>query len=229
MKLVIISDTHGLHGQIRLPPGDVLIHCGDFLHGELAGQGVELTNFNAWLKKQKFRHKIVVAGNHDKVLGIPAHAETWRPKLTNCIYLQDSGTEISGIKFWGSPYSPDFFPDHWVFNQPRGSESTRARWRAIPDDTHVLITHGPPHGILDTCRDMNPPYGPVHVGCEDLRARVDQLKNLHVHAFGHIHESHGMYAAAYGVTFAMLHPSPAATSCGNADTSRSSCPTTRWR
>ena len=36
MRLVCISDTHGLHDQVTLPPGDVLVHAGDFTsEGEL--------------------------------------------------------------------------------------------------------------------------------------------------------------------------------------------------
>ena len=200
MRIVIISDTHGQHGKLRLPPGDILVHSGDFLSGRLHEQGPRLLEFNAWLDLQPFKHKIVVAGNHDHLLGLSDHAEEWRPKLTNCIYLEDEGVEIEGVKFYGSPWTPDFFPEHWVFNQPRGAEKTVQRWAKIPDDTEVLITHGPPDKILDLCADIYAPYTPVHVGCSDLRRRIRHLKSLKVHAFGHIHEGAGTIEED-GITF----------------------------
>lgn len=29
MKLVCLSDTHGLHAPVQVPDGDILIHAGD--------------------------------------------------------------------------------------------------------------------------------------------------------------------------------------------------------
>jgi Icc-related predicted phosphoesterase len=199
-RITFISDTHGQHGKLRLPAGDILVHSGDFLSGRLPDQGLRLLEFNEWLDLQPFTHKIVVAGNHDHLLGLSDHASEWRPRLTNCIYLEDEGVEVEGIKFYGSPWTPDFFPEHWVFNQTRGSEKTIARWAKIPDDTEVLITHGPPYKVLDQCADIYAPHIPAHVGCSDLRRRVRHLKNLKVHAFGHIHEGAGTIEED-GITF----------------------------
>jgi len=100
-------------------------------------------------------------------------------------YLEDSGIEIDGVSFWGSPWQPEF--NHWAFNLYRG-EQLAQKWALIPDDTDVLITHGPPLGILDFV-----PSG-EHVGCEDLKNRVDQMPSLKAHIFGHIHYSYGMVA-----------------------------------
>lgn len=200
MRLVIVSDTHQQHRKMRLPDGDVLIHCGDFLGGPLYNQGLQLLDFNSWLDELPFEHKILIAGNHDHLLGLPDHAEEWRQQLTDCIYLQDEGVEINGVSFWGSPWTPDFFPEHWVFNQTRGSEATRKRWAMIPSATNVLITHGPPHGILDVCRDIHNPSKLTSVGCAALRSRVRELKQLKLHAFGHIHEGRGAHEEG-GVRF----------------------------
>ena len=94
-------------------------------------------------------------------------------------YLDDSGCEIEGIRFWGSPITPEFC--NWAFmREPR---DIGRHWDAIPDDTDVLITHGPPHGILDQCPDS--------VGCEQLLEAVKRV-GPKVHAFGHIHEGHGI-------------------------------------
>jgi Icc-related predicted phosphoesterase len=56
----------------------------------------------------------------------------------------------------------------------------------IPADTELLITHGPPYGILDeTVRDR------TAVGCRDLLHKVSALQQLKAHVFGHIHEGYG--------------------------------------
>ena len=52
----------------------------------------------------------------------------------------------------------------------------------VPEDTDILITHGPPKFILDKC--------PESVGCEALLRRVKKIQPK-IHCFGHIHEGHG--------------------------------------
>ena len=193
LTLVIVSDTHGQHRQLNLPKGDVLIHCGDILSGPLLNQSHILVDFNNWLGTQKFKHKLVIAGNHDHLLGRVEYADVYRGVLSNCTYLQDESVVINGVKFYGSPWTPDFFPEHWVFNQPRGSEVTQARWAQIPDDTNVLITHGPPQGVMDVCRDIHDSSRMVRVGCSALRHRISHLNQLKLHAFGHIHEGRGTH------------------------------------
>jgi Icc-related predicted phosphoesterase len=66
----------------------------------------------------------------------------------------------------------------------------------IPDDTHVLVTHGPPFGILDLSLDQ-----PERMGDPELLERVKHLRNLRLHAFGHVHGAHGVIEQI-GVTFA---------------------------
>jgi len=97
-------------------------------------------------------------------------------------YLENSGVEIDGVKFWGSPWQPEFF--NWAFNLPRGRRLAEI-WALIPDDTEVLITHTPPYGILDRVDSGE------HVGCEDLRRALQRVKPK-VHVFGHIHEDRGV-------------------------------------
>ena len=60
MRIVLISDTHGLHDRVpQLPQGDILVHAGDFMN---AGYDVrEVVSFNRWLGEQPFAHRIVVA------------------------------------------------------------------------------------------------------------------------------------------------------------------------
>jgi Icc-related predicted phosphoesterase len=181
MRLVILSDTHSLHGFISaVPDGDVLIHAGDM---SLRGTLEEVAGFLDWFGSLPHSHKLLVAGNHDWLFERRRTvAEGLIPSGTT--YLRDSGVSIAGINFWGSPWQPWFYD--WAFNLQRGAEIA-AKWALIPNDVHVLITHGPPHGILDEV--VRPPG--KHQGCEALRARLDSLPDLRLHAFGHIHESYG--------------------------------------
>lgn len=179
MRLVCISDTHSMHRQIAVPDGDILIHAGDCLG---VGTLEELEDLDNWFSEQPHRHKILIAGNHDWCLqDEPADAEVL---IKNAIYLRDSGTEIEGLKFWGSPWTPVFFD--WAFNLSRGP-AIAERWGQIPSDTDVLITHGPPAGILDLVITET---HSLSVGCDDLTRELERLR-LKMHVFGHIHESHG--------------------------------------
>lgn len=180
MKFVVISDTHGQHRSLKLPKGDVIIHAGDI---SKSGHPVEIEDFLDWFSKLKFKYKIFIAGNHDFFLehAHPRVIEQMIPK--GVIYLNDSGAEINGIKFWGSPITPWFH--NWAFNRERGEE-IKQHWDLIPDDTDVLITHGPPFGILDETVYSK------RTGCEELLLKVYQVKPK-FHFFGHIHEDYGNY------------------------------------
>jgi Icc-related predicted phosphoesterase len=177
MKLIAIADTHGLHRSLEIPDGDVLIHAGDLTrHGSLD----DVLEFNEFLGTLPYPHKIVIAGNHD--LCFENHRKACEELLTNCTYLQDQEVIIDGVKFYGSPWQPWFYD--WAFNLERGPE-IRAKWDLIPEDTDVLITHGPPHGIGDlTTRGDK-------TGCQDLLEVIKEIKPK-LHIFGHIHEGYGV-------------------------------------
>jgi predicted phosphodiesterase len=182
-----------------LPQGDVLIHAGDCTN---VGKPHEVTDFIHWFQNLKgFDTKIFIAGNHDFAFEnhrYPHHKGDydWYYNLINeenlsqsdVVYLEDNEFIIESpefsrpIKFWGSPWQPEFY--NWAFNLPRGGDELKKYWDMIPNDTDVLITHGPPNGI----RDFTPQN--LQVGCELLRFRVEQLKPL-IHVFGHIHHAHG--------------------------------------
>lgn len=187
MRLVCISDTHTFHNQVQLPEGDVLIHAGDLTSGGSVGAIQAALD---WLGEQPIKEVIVIGGNHDFAL------ETRRRELHTgrLHYLNNESVEIGGVKFWGSPITPWFM--NWAFMVSRGPEIGRV-WDEIPLNTDVLITHGPPHGILDQAI-----YGATdHLGCEMLAAKFEgEIIEPKVHVFGHIHGGYGQLER-YGTTF----------------------------
>jgi len=178
MKAVLISDTHGQHESLALPSGDLLLHAGD-----VSGRGGndQIIEFLKWFEAQEHKYKVFIAGNHDFFFekAIDFEIEQLIPGKVH--YLNDSGVTIEGYKIWGSPVQPRFFD--WAFNRDRGADIKR-HWDMIPVDTDILITHGPPYGILDET-DTG-----LHVGCEDLLAAIDKTR-VKLHVFGHIHEAYG--------------------------------------
>lgn len=179
MQITLISDTHFCHNQLELPGGDMLIHAGD-----VCGYGTEdeAVAFLEWFAEQPYKHKIFIAGNHDWFFEI--YDKTYIDNIipSNIHYLNDTGIEIEGFKIWGSPVQIEFC--EWAFNRKKGADINK-HWKLIPKNTDILITHGPPFGILDR---TNSNY---NAGCEMLLKKVNLIKPK-LHVFGHIHEGYGM-------------------------------------
>ncbi len=174
MDITFISDTHGLHGWLRLNAGTVLVHAGDITEYGTEDEGIE---FLDWFSKQPFTYKIFIGGNHDLFLEELTLRKLKKLIPSGIIYLENNGTELEGIKFWGSPVTPYFLG--MAFNEREGREIKKV-WSKIPLDTDVFITHGPPKGILDG-----------GMGCEELRLRIDSVRPK-VHCFGHVHGQNGI-------------------------------------
>jgi predicted phosphohydrolase len=179
VRIVAMADTHLFHRELSVPDGDVLIHAGDLCRG---GHLRELAIALDWIGELPHRHKIVVAGNHDWafVREQKAALRLLPPRVT---YLEDDAATIDTVRFWGSPWQPEFCD--WAFNLPRG-KALRDVWARIPEDTDVLVTHGPPEGIGDRTSVSR------REGCADLLARVRGVRPA-VHLFGHIHEDGGAW------------------------------------
>jgi 3',5'-cyclic AMP phosphodiesterase CpdA len=190
-----------------IPKGDVLIHSGDISN---KGGEKDVTNFVHWFQNiDDFQYKIFIAGNHDfcfEKVDEPHHRGDygWLNDLmdfdnlveSNVFYLQDEFIVINSpefsrpIKIYGSPWQPNFYD--WAFNLPRMGDELKTKWDMIPDDTDVLITHGPPNEIRDFVSNWR--QGDMNVGCELLRHQLDDRLNPVLHVFGHIH---GAYGAVY--------------------------------
>ena len=175
MRIVLISDTHGLHRDIKVPDGDLLIHAGDFT--TYSKPDWMYRHFDIWLGELPHQHKVIIPGNHDYLLEDPKE----RKVITNATLLIDSGVEIEGLKIWGSPVTPLY---GGAFGMSNHADRKRL-WAQIPDNLDVLITHGPPFAILDHGGNAQ-----RREGCPQLLEAVFRaFPRLHV--FGHIHHGYG--------------------------------------
>ena len=178
MKIIAISDTHCQHRQVKLPEGDMIIHAGDISN---EGKEGEVMNFLIWFSKLDYKYKIFIAGNHDFFFDGETDKDLSRIIPEGIIYLNDSGITIEGIRIWGSPITPWLYDT--AFNRNPGKNIAK-HWKKIPPDTNILITHGPPYGILDKNRAQ------FSAGCKSLKRAVRKIAPV-LHIFGHIHESYG--------------------------------------
>ena len=118
MRLVFISDTHNKHDLMKhpIPDGDVLIHTGDFTNcskisepSKISKELKQLEKFNQWFGSQMHQHKILIAGNHDRIMEDYLYKKEARECLDKCIYLENEAVVIDNVKFYGSPITPWFY------------------------------------------------------------------------------------------------------------------------
>ncbi len=181
MEIMFFADTHGEHDYLKTFSNlylegindYVLIHGGDITEN---GTEAETLDFLKWFAKLPCRHKIFIGGNHDLFLEscMPKQLKQLIPK--GVTYLNNTSIVIDGYTIWGSPVTPYFLG--MAFNKSKGLEIKKA-WNKIPANTDILVTHGPPKGILDG-----------GIGCEDLLDQVTKVKPS-LHLFGHAHEQTG--------------------------------------
>lgn len=162
--------------------GDVLLHAGDF---SKMGTEKEFIDFNAWLGTLPHKFRVVIPGNHDFLA--QTHLNLARELLSNAThFLVHEACEIDGLKIFGSPWTPYF--GGWAFNYK--ADEAVDLWRDLPDDTDILMTHGPAYSVLDRT-DRG-----VLAGCPELLRIVGKIRPRY-HVCGHIHEAHGFNEAAH--------------------------------
>lgn len=182
MKILHISDTHGYHGLLNIPNDiDMIIHSGDISNSRnpvLSNN--ECLDAIEWLGSLNLP-VILVAGNHDIALerGMITKQQMAEKGIT---YLCNEGITINGVSFWGSPFTPSF-GEGWAFNRKR--DKLHDLWATIPEGTDIVITHGPPKGILDHSYNQ---IGNVYerCGCAALLKRMLKIEPKYC-LFGHIH------------------------------------------
>lgn len=174
----------------ELPEGDVFCHSGDFTHN---GTLREVMHFLRWLEKQPHKYKVICPGNHDLVCVDNDSFMKITCESMGINYLCDDEVIIDGIKFYGSPYTKLFGGMAFEYRE----QELVPLFERIPPDVNVLITHGPPYGILDKNSDGHA------CGSKALADKLHytNVPRMKVCAFGHIHEGYGRLNHAFG-----LHP-----------------------
>lgn len=198
MKIWAISDTHMKHGTLTIPEADMVIYAGDSTnYANIHDNQKEFEIFIDWFRNLPFEHKILIAGNHD----------AWATKKYNVDFVLAQGihylehdmisiptvdiptsymlnTDSDGIRIFGSPYTPTF--GNWHFMKDRSKIGRYWDMIEESDRIDILVTHGPPKGILDLSADKK--HQLEYCGDNALLKMVKRIKPKY-HIFGHIHDN----------------------------------------
>jgi Icc-related predicted phosphoesterase len=184
-SITCISDTHEAHASLgKLGGGDILIHAGDLT---FLGRHKFYRSAVKWMREQPYKHVVVIAGNHD--ITLQSEPQATEKYFDEVHYLNENSVDLEGLKIYGTPWSPWFNGDRWVFNMEPGDEKRFAD--EIPEDTDILVTHGPPANYGDRCADGR------RVGSVDLLKRIEEIRPKLV-VCGHIHEDYGVFDTPWG-------------------------------
>lgn len=217
MKVCCISDTHGSLPTIQ--PCDLLLIAGDICghkeieifgrgkgylpgsHQDVLYQAAWLCNdFRKWLDTVPAKDVVATPGNHDFVFETASHLI---PKDLRWHLLIDDVKVVQGKKIYGSPWQ-HWFGD-WAYNAPKrnygGEEFLERKFSLIPDDTNIIIVHGPPYSFGDGApiRDVfgRPTGNWEMTGSTSLQAAILRVKpDISVH--GHIHMGRGSWKIGRG-------------------------------
>jgi Icc-related predicted phosphoesterase len=194
MKLWHFSDSHGQHKKLTVPDNiDIAIFSGDAgNYRDVYRNEIEVRSFLDWYKQLNIPYKIMIAGNHDSSIERKFIKKEEMHKL-GIIYLEDDLTIVEGLLIYGSPWTPTF--NNWSFNMSR--HKLYRVWDAVPSDIDILVTHGPPKGILDITENTKHNY--EFCGCNNLRFQIEDRIKPKYHMFGHIHDRKGAIYRNSGV------------------------------
>ncbi|KAI6763848.1 hypothetical protein HG530_007637 [Fusarium avenaceum] len=206
-RFLVISDTHGSEDfRTPLDPADVAIHCGDLT------QESKLDEFRATLRFLKGLDaplKLFIAGNHGFTLDTPV----FKRKIAEAGLLEQTLVDQEYGVFGQARRLPDDAADdgimfldegvHYfdlvngahltVFASPYTPSTNDSAFQYHPylnDDgdidplVDIVITHGPPQGVLDMS------FSKERLGCPGLFQEIARRKPL-MHCFGHVHEAWG--------------------------------------
>ena len=183
MRIWHISDTHTYHDLLNVPSGiDMVIHSGDCSNPrDPYNNEPEVREFIDWYKELPIPHKIYVAGNHDTSI---EKKLVIKQDFTDAgiIYLEDDLVDVEGVMIYGNPYTPQF-GHGWAFMKDR-VKLDRYWTKAMPGYIDILVTHGPPKGILD--KSYNREDVLEMCGDKSLLNKVKEVQPTY-HLFGHIH------------------------------------------
>lgn len=191
-KLWHISDSHGYNNDLIIPEDiDIVIHSGDATNPRDPYKSKEeMLDFLDWYGTLLIPERIFVAGNHDTCIekGLIKKKDF---EDRGIIYLEGDEVIINQLKIWGGPWTPTF-GEGWAFNRSR--EKIYKYWDNIPDDADIVVTHGPPKGILDL--SYNKDNELEFCGDNSLKKRM-LLIQPKLCLFGHIHNCDNIINAGY--------------------------------
>ncbi len=215
MKIVAISDVHCRWDKVTVPECDLLVSCGDY---SFKGEFHVVRDFHKWLNKQPAKHIISGQGNHERHVeadfeGAKKVALEACPRVH---FVEEGRVEIEGVKIWVTPMTPFFC--NWSYNRvdeevdeemivdfytgkTKLVKSIKPHFDAIPDDTQVLVSHGPVYDILDKTCFADGTRKSEPLGSRMLLKRVKELKELDLFFSGHIHFQGGSHHHEGGVSF----------------------------
>lgn len=161
----------------------MVIHSGDASnYRDVYKNEVEFQDFLYWFSRVPIKYKVYVAGNHDITVEKNLFDVKKQMKDQGITYLENDYEIIEGIKIWGSPHTPTF--GTWSFMKARNKLDKV--WKNIPDDSDIVVVHGPPKGIMDSSFDFN-----NHIqrcGCNSLRTKILKVEPT-LFLSGHIHNN----------------------------------------
>jgi hypothetical protein len=207
IRILVMSDTHDQAispSELPRTPVDVVLHCGDFTNGSKIA---EFESAISLLQQVEAPLKLAIAGNHDFSLdesvlqakvreaGLQAEFELvereygcpsmLKRKFENAgVFLLDEGTHLfrlqngARLTVYASPYTPSYGDWGFQYHPANGHNFD------IRTGTDIVMTHGPPHGVMDRTQRGK------RAGCPELFTAVAHARPR-IHCFGHIHEGWG--------------------------------------
>ena len=209
-RFFILSDTHGIDFEEEercSQHADVAIHCGDLTEESKLEECRAILRL---LMDIEAPLKLVIAGNHDFTMDISAFREKVaqaRPPLdpdlvrkvygdygearqlfenarSAGIFFLDEGSYQFALKngatlaVYASPYIPSLGDWGFQYHPSQGHDFE------ILKGVDLVMTHGPPRGIMDYTESKQ------RAGCPDLFGAIARARPR-LHCFGHIHEGWG--------------------------------------
>lgn len=201
MKIAAVSD---LHGVLPLYPSDywkgleeceLLLICGDIIPLRIQfdipkSKQWLIEEFKPWAASLPVEQVYFIAGNHDafaekndktmhEIFSRHDKVTYLMHEFVDHLSIQDSKV----YRIFGTPYCHIY--GNWPFM--RDEETLAKKFREIPENVDILMTHDAPYGTSDICYQGWAADG-RHKGCPELRDAIiatNPKYNFH----GHLHSS----------------------------------------
>ena len=201
MRLLCLSDMHGElrhyespahNAHVAVIAGDVTPASSQYYGGNPSGMFMQeqwfLRTFLPWIETLPVDHVVMTWGNHDHLGEHPEWYRSLVPVGHKLRILVNESCVIDGVRFHGVPQTPRFYD--WAFNEDDTPEGLGRFWKLVPDDTDVLISHGPPRGTVDWVGDARRGER-VGSATQEAWLKSEDAPNLSVVICGHIHAAGG--------------------------------------